>query len=193
MVCVAEALSPSLSVIVAVSVTRLSADSVFDSFGLLVRRVNHRPDLVQRHIAGRIDRHREHEQRSIRAVRPRQPTAVENQVHRLPARRVDKTRRTRNDAQRIADRAGAVGAERRGERTREARRRIRRQIGLVDRQRQARGRRADRRAVVQEHRFWPMVCVAEALSPSLSVIVAVSVTRLSADSVVDSFGLLFVG
>ena len=92
MFCVAVALSPSLSVIVAVSVTRLSADSVVDWSGSGVRRVHHCAELVQRHVAGAVHRHREHQGvAGRRAAFNRR--AVQDQVHRLVGRRVDQTRR----------------------------------------------------------------------------------------------------
>ena len=95
MFCVADALSPSLSVIVAVSVTRLSADSVVDWSGPVFGGAPPRgcwssvtlpaPSTVTVNTSGVAGR---------RAALNRR--AVQDQVHRLVGRRVDQARRARH-------------------------------------------------------------------------------------------------
>ena len=153
MFCVAVALSPSLSVIVAVSVTRLSADSVVGSFGSLVG-VHHRADAGPASRCRRRPPSTVNTRSSLVAVRPSTRRAVQRPGS-PPAPVAVSTRPDAPaiDAQRIGDRAGAVGAERRGERARKARRRVR----SPDRSRRPSAsalarRRADARPVVQEHK-----------------------------------------
>ena len=91
MFCVADALSPSLSVIVAVSVTRLSADSVVDCVRVRCSACTTARSWSSVTLPAPSTVNREHQVvAGRRAALDRR--AVQDQVHRLVGRRVDQAR-----------------------------------------------------------------------------------------------------
>ena len=144
---VADWSSPSLSVMVAVSLTRLSAASVVDWSGPLsgVCTTARFWSSVTLPAASTLT---VNTRSSLVSVRPSTTRTVERQVDRLIGRGVDQTRGTRNHAQRVGQRARPVGAEGRAEVGGEAGAAVGREDGFVDGQRRLHAGRRNARTVI---------------------------------------------